>query len=550
MKTFAVLLCLMGFFMLVHGPATAASDKSIDLTVASGDYLINICKKYLDDPEKWRQVAKFNRLKNPDRIFPGQTIRIPVDLLKAVPADAAVTFLKGDVKVQPGGSDRFTQLNLKDRVRQGSRIRTGDDGTVEITFDDGSTFFQRPNTDLGLATVEQKGNIQYTNKVLVETGKVVTKIRSATGKESRFEVQTPSSTGVARGTEFRTSVDTDGATRVEVLEGLVAVSGAKTEIAVKEGEGTTVRSGEAPAPATRLLLPPPITNFQPLYKKLPIDLRFAALEGVAAYRFIVATDENFRETAEEGLVKAGQRGQITSLKEGSYFLQTSSLDKAGLEGPPSRPTPFKVRLNPVPAYVRTPVDKAEYRGAAIPLSWLKVQDAASYQVQVASDREFTRIVEDKKGITDVNHTFKAPSLGTYYFQVRSIAADGYEGAWTDTMEFSVAPPPVVQIDMPKKSGEDMTVRWPDLGKGYTYRVQMAKDQDFTTPLVDRKTAKPEAAFAVPKEPGTYHVRTNTVDSTGYEGDFSPSQSFEVKSEFSYGVLGAIGLAILTIILAL
>ncbi len=550
MKTCAVLLCLMGFFLLLSGPATAASDKSIDLTVARGDYLINICKKYLDDPEKWRQVARFNQLRNPDRIFPGQTIRIPVDLLKAVPADAAVTFLRGDVKVQPGGSDRFGPLNLKDRVRQGSRIRTGDDGTVELTFDDGSTFFQRPNTDLGITTAEQKGNIQFTNKVLVETGKVVTKIRSATGKESRFEVQTPSSTGVARGTEFRTSVDREGATRVEVLEGVVAVSGAKTEIAVKEGEGTTVRSGEAPAPATKLLPPPPITNFQPLYKKLPIDLQFAASEGVASYRFAVATDESFREVWEEGTVRAGQKGQITSLREGSYFLQTMSVDAKGLEGPSSRPRPFRLRLNPAPAFVRTPVDKGEYRGTTIPLSWLKVEDAASYEVRVASDPEFTRIVEDRKGITGVNHTFRAPALGTYYFQVRSVAADGYEGAWTDAAEFTVAPTPAFQIEMPGKGTDDITVRWPDLGKGYSYRVQVAKNRDFTETLVDRKTEKPETTFARPKEPGTYHVRTNTVDKTGYEGDFSAPQSFEVKSEFSFGVLGAIGLAIMTILLAL
>ncbi|MFF3867141.1 LysM peptidoglycan-binding domain-containing protein [Micromonospora sp. NPDC001898] len=45
--------------------------------VAKGDYLGEISERYLDDFDRYRDVAKLNRLHDPDRIRPGQLIRLP-----------------------------------------------------------------------------------------------------------------------------------------------------------------------------------------------------------------------------------------------------------------------------------------------------------------------------------------------------------------------------------------------------------------------------------------------------------------------------------------
>jgi len=45
-------------------------------TVVWGDNLWNICKRYAGDPWKYPEVAKKNRIRNPDLIYPGQKIRI------------------------------------------------------------------------------------------------------------------------------------------------------------------------------------------------------------------------------------------------------------------------------------------------------------------------------------------------------------------------------------------------------------------------------------------------------------------------------------------
>lgn len=45
-------------------------------TVKKNDCLINICKKELGDPNKWQEIAKLNGLENPNRIYPGQVIKL------------------------------------------------------------------------------------------------------------------------------------------------------------------------------------------------------------------------------------------------------------------------------------------------------------------------------------------------------------------------------------------------------------------------------------------------------------------------------------------
>lgn len=48
-------------------------------TVASGDSLSKIAKKFYGDPSQWRRIFEANRdlIKNPDLIHPGQTLKIP-----------------------------------------------------------------------------------------------------------------------------------------------------------------------------------------------------------------------------------------------------------------------------------------------------------------------------------------------------------------------------------------------------------------------------------------------------------------------------------------
>ena len=98
---------LIGFLLLIaqlflFGAVTKAaaakpSPKAdlVQLTVAKGDYLINICKQYLDTENRWKEIARINRLNDPRKLQPGAKIMVPVAYLKGMPLDGRVTFVQG-----------------------------------------------------------------------------------------------------------------------------------------------------------------------------------------------------------------------------------------------------------------------------------------------------------------------------------------------------------------------------------------------------------------------------------------------------------------------
>ncbi|TDC76140.1 LysM domain-containing protein [Micromonospora sp. KC606] len=59
------------------GLRAARSTASPVYRVAKGDYLGEVAERYLDDFDRFRELARLNRLPDPDRIHPGQLIRLP-----------------------------------------------------------------------------------------------------------------------------------------------------------------------------------------------------------------------------------------------------------------------------------------------------------------------------------------------------------------------------------------------------------------------------------------------------------------------------------------
>jgi hypothetical protein len=169
-------------------------------------------------------------------------------------------------------------------------------------------------------------------------------------------------------------------------------------------------------------------------------------------------------------------------------------------------------------------------------------------LQVAEDRQFNHIIEDQADINDNSIQTKNLDFKTYYFRISSIAADGYQGIWSDILSFNIIPPPPAPpVEAPQIEEKTIRIRWRDLGEGITYHFQMAKDDAFNEILVNEKLTKPEIALEKPADAGKYYVRTSGIDTEGYEGVFSEPQIFEVKSNYLYLPAGMMVLIILVLI---
>lgn len=507
----------------------AAEEEHFELKVVKGDKLINICQKYLEDPQKWKEVAAINKLKNPDLIYPGQKLIIPVHMLKGTPLEARVSFIKGEVIIQEKGKEEWIGLNLHDLVKQGSTIKTGNKAAVEITFEDGASFFLRANTTLGLTTAQKKGTFYTARKLFLQKGNTILRSVPPSGARSRSEVVTQNAVAGVRGTDFRASVDQEGTTRMEVLRGAIELEAQKKKVEVKEGEGSIVKKGEPPLKPRKLLPPPSPVDLEALYKSIPISIKFTQVEKANFYRIMLAKDREIKDIVYEKVIKPEEKFLLTGIDDGLYFLQSQSIDDLGIEGFPSPAHEIRIRINPLPPYIESPIKGAELKKKSVTFKWLKVPDAANYHFQMATESEFKSLIIDKKDIKDTGFIAENLEFKRYWFRLRSIAADGYEGLWSDPQSFIILPPPPAPpLEKPEISKEEITIRWRDLGKGIHYQFQMAKDRDFQQILHAQKVEKPEITLPKPKEIGTYYVRTKAVDPDGYAGDFSAPQSFEIK----------------------
>lgn len=56
--------------------STASKTTPKQYTVKKGDTLWNICKKELGDGSKYKEIAKLNKIENPDKIYVGQVLRL------------------------------------------------------------------------------------------------------------------------------------------------------------------------------------------------------------------------------------------------------------------------------------------------------------------------------------------------------------------------------------------------------------------------------------------------------------------------------------------
>ncbi|MCE5312193.1 MAG: FecR domain-containing protein [Nitrospiraceae bacterium] len=524
-----LLVCCLCVFA---APFISSSDDLVRITVINHDTLIGISNKLLEKPSQWRQIARVNKLKEPYTIFPGDTILVPARMLKPSPYPSTVTFVSGDASRQLKGQSAWMKVLLNDQIAEGVVIKTSGIGSaVELTYADGTVINITPDSSVRIAASGKRGETITDRRFIVETGRVISRIKKALGAESRFEIHTPSAVAGVKGTEFRTSVDLDKTTRSEVLDGVVELNAMNKNTLVSKGEGALVKKGEPPAAAVKLLPAPEPASRNAVYKSLPLELRFKQIEGASSYRVKLAKDRDFRYPVSDALIKPNELFSVTTLEDGVYYMCSSSIDPQGLEGAESAAYEIKLRVNPVPPFTQLPAEGAEIRSRAgiVDFSWLKVNDAIAYHLQIAEDRAFGKIVHDKSGIKATEYRISPLDYKKYYFRICSIADDGYEAAWSDTLTFTVVPPPPAPpVDKPAVSDSEIQIRWQKVQRAVQYHFQMSKDNGFANVIVDKKVDSPAISIIKPKDPGTYYVRTSSVDHKGYEGDFSQPQSFEIK----------------------
>ncbi len=155
-----------------------------------------------------------------------------------VPQQALLRSRTGLVEVLPSGADEWLVVSEEVRVVEaGDRIRTGPAGVAQLAFFDGSATDLGAEAELTIAQLSSRRSSEGKTIVLHQwLGETRNDVQPLVDEESRFKVETASAVISVRGTSFTLSVEPDGATRLEVHEGVVEVQTREASTLVRAGE--------------------------------------------------------------------------------------------------------------------------------------------------------------------------------------------------------------------------------------------------------------------------------------------------------------------------
>lgn len=332
------------FFIAFSGSLAALAqtpekEPSLPYTVKASDNLSKFGRDMLTSPRAWNDVATFNQLKDPNVIFPGQKLNIPLRFLKSMPASGQVISAEGDVTL--GGSAMQAGAALTD----GAKIKTGPNSSAVIELGDGSRVKILPgslaevvtNRDYAMRDASKSGSTNWFSGLMrLSEGALETLASKTANRAKPLQVETPTSLVGVRGTEFRVAFDDPlgKSARTEVMDGLVRAdnpaqaSGAD----LPKGTGAVVHPAEKEVKVVVLLPAPDLSAIPTEVLKPQGSWPMPTLAGAAAYSVQVASDEQFDKIVRSLKVPGNASADLSSLPNGNWFARVRGIDAVGLEG--------------------------------------------------------------------------------------------------------------------------------------------------------------------------------------------------------------------------
>ncbi|MFW6134063.1 MAG: LysM peptidoglycan-binding domain-containing protein [Elusimicrobiota bacterium] len=314
-----IFICLFFLSGIVIDPLHS---KIIDVEVRKGDTLHGFAEKYLKDPSKWPEIYRLNKesIDNPDKIYPGQIIKIPQEMLKDKVGD--LTKIDNNVKVKKREKTNWRKGISGERLFPEDGIMTGRNSFARVDFLIGSNLKVYENSLIYLRPTIKKTAVAS----LLEGGLNV----------KRTKILTPSAEVIPRGSsEFEVDVDKQKTTKVSVRQGAVDVKGQKEKVKVMEGFRTIVEYKKEPEAPVVL----PIDG----NKALEMEENFFG-DKELVYLVQVSSTESFNNVINESKSEIIDLKKIKrDLNPGKYFWRACVLDKQGFRGEYSEPRVFYIR---------------------------------------------------------------------------------------------------------------------------------------------------------------------------------------------------------------
>ena len=386
-------------------------------SVRPGDNLIRFGKQHLINPDDWRVLQKLNHIKNPRHMQLGKILRVPLSLVKQLPAPAEIVLVSGQAGILK--ADKSVQpVTAGQQLTAGTELITGENSKLNIKFADGSIVSMQPKSTMKLDTLSMySGGGMVDTKLRLQQGKVETEANPAHLQGNQMQIITPTAVAAVRGTKFRVSADIVSI-KQETLEGKVALLAAGQEVAVDKGFGSLSEGGNAPLPPV-LLLPAPATGSLPIkLEVVPIVFNMSAQDGAVAWLGKVSSEPQFNTILDEQLSQ-GSNLSFSDLPDGKYYLKVRAKDKQGLEGYDATHE-FNLNARPFAPKMVAPAQAATVREAKPELTWTKIERANEYLLELAMDADFEQLLDSQRVPDTAYKIERNLEPGQYFWRLASI----------------------------------------------------------------------------------------------------------------------------------
>ncbi len=540
-RVFAALLAAASLL-----PVTAAA-QDWTYRVRPGDTLWDLGGLYLKPGVPWQQLQQHNRIDNPYRLPPGQSLRFPIGWLRVEPAPARVLAVRGPVQLSAGSGAATRALQAGEHLHIGDVVQTGADASLTLEFADASRLQLREHSRLRLDQLSRYGHTGMVDtRMRLQQGRASNRVTPARGPASRYIIDAPTATSSVRGTVFRVSAGEDGhPAATEVLQGKVQVGNRQGQQLVHPGQASVAARADAAPAAASALLPPPALAPDTLQRPgLPLQLQWQAVAGADHYRVEVVQ----AATAEILLfatTTADTRLTIAALPPGEHRLLLRAVDAQGVEGLDAS-LDFRLDDQPPPPLTVAPLHGQTLNTDRPRFRWSRAPGAQASVLQIASDAQFLSPLQEQTTTgTDLRLRQPLPP-GPYFWRVASRDGQGRQGPYGDALPLQLTDLPVdPALQPPEAAGGELTLRWQPGSEGQSYRVQVSRNGAFEATWLDQTVEQPQVSFKRPWH-GTLHVRVQYIDDDGHAGPFSPAQQVSLPCRLCYGAGG--GAALLWLLL--
>lgn len=518
-------------------PTAQAQEAVVALTVTRADTLIGLSREVLITPQAWREVAALNKLRDPNRIKPGQVLRIPQRLMRSTARPARLISVVGDVRVDGAAG------MLGGEVNEGQKLQTAEGASAVLAMADGSRLRVPPSSLAEVAASRTYGGRGTGPAAEAATdGWFAGALRVLRGSVEVFattvlrakplEVITPTAVVGVRGTQFRVSFDeaANASTRSEVVEGVVRLDAGRQTPAVdlRAGFGAVNDAAGIAPRVARLLDAPDLAAVPELFER-PL-VRFKPAAPTDVLRVQVAEDSAFDRIVSDQRVPAGTDVRIAGLDDARWYLRARRIDEQGIEGFDATRA-FVLKARPEPPAYRSPRADAKQSIGAVEFAWASNVAAPRARLQVASDAAFNNVLLERDNLADAALSAAFDTAGTYHWRLASVRPSGERGPYGDAQRFELRPLPEPPKGGPAADGKTLVFTWGGRPED-RQQVQLARDEAFTEIVAQAELTSAEWVLPTPDRGGKYFFRYRSVEPDGFTSPYSSTLGIEVPRDWT------------------